>query len=163
MNPNNIEITLAEGEVWLTPGGKLEGPGKFMVNKYVAAKFQEKLIGKEADSNCFPELCKNGDAWPVNGYRDLVTIAPGSTVSVTVPAVPGCNPPSQVWFEKCGGCIFVDYDRAVDTSAAINDGTAPELNPTIRYLVDDSGNAVEMISVFNPGAEPVILVLSFYC
>lgn len=160
-NPNDVEVTLAEGEKLDLNGQCLEGPLTLMVNKYVAGKFFSDVGPAKSAGCCFPELCKIGDAWPTGGYRNLVTVPPGGITVTDVPNIDGCVP-SQVWFEKCGGCIFVDYDRDPSTAAEIVDGMAPDINPTIRSL-DEDGSCIEAIHIFNPGTDPVIVVLSYFC
>ena len=162
-NPNDVEIIIPEGERVQHNGECIEGPATIKVNKYAAKKFFDKVYEKpQIDRCCFPRLCKIGDAWPTGSYRDQVTVPPGEEVIAAVPNFDGCVP-SQVWFNKCGGCIYVDYDKPVNQAANVFDGSASSLNPTLSYLLDEDGACIEEIHLFNPGTENVVVSLDYFC
>ena len=79
-------------------------------------------------------------------YTDALVLAADTAETLTVPSV-GSNKANYVSFSATCN-FYVDYDATATVPADTSDGTASELNPTIRFL---NGN-VTTISVISESA-----------
>jgi len=159
---DTITISVPAGMTRNYQGECYIGPDVIEVKKDDAHKFLD-LVTAKAGSNCFPRLCTINGAYMPSGFRNKYTLDPDEVRCVDVPDMPGCEAPCYAYFTTCGGCLYVDYNtNTVNTADDIEGGLAPELNPVLRVLTDDDGNAVTSICMHNPGAEPLEVVIGYY-
>lgn len=59
------------------------------------------------------------------------------------------------------GNFYARYEATAAVPADVSDGTASELNPTIRKLVKDDGSTIKTISLVTPDASIVVTASYF--
>lgn len=163
-NPCDEIYSLAEGEVLCFKGVSYCGPVDIPMRAIEKAKLLDlRNPATEKEEKCFPESDTICGANPWEGYRNFYEIAPGATLDILVPDMDGCPMPNRAFFNWCGDCIVVDYNKAAAV-AVVEDGTGPEINPRWVWIGDNGcGDRVSTISVANPGAAPVFLTVQYYC
>ena len=161
-SPYDIEYEVTEEDGPICFGGVEYKPGEVMRMKPSEfGCFRELLAAEPALDCCFPPYCA-ADGYPTKGYRDQIEVAPGEVGVATVPVIEGCRPAETVSFHYCPtSCVYVGYN-ADPVVGAVADGTAGDPNPTVRDLIE-KGVCVETIHIFNCGADPVKVTLSYYC
>ena len=141
---------------WHYPGDQIRMNAAEMS---VCADLKGLPVGTPRD--CFP-VCRAGEGgYPTGGYRVPFNIPAGATDAVhIVPSLEGCAAPRMVCMDYCSACIYAGYDAAPlidpeDPDAQAGGGGDP--NPTCRVL-----DCVETIHFANPGAEDVLVTLSYF-
>lgn len=142
-----VNGTHQHGECCYTPGQSFTVP-------YHEGKCYLEDETTDSTYDCpFPPYCTDGDihAKPFSSYRDTVVLAAGIPKEVMVPSGYSCCP-VYVSFTGCGGCVWANYgadtvEPALVPSVDILDGTAPDMNPSIRTLQMADGTVINKISV----------------
>lgn len=140
-------------------GGCCYGPGFPCGSEFTVPYKEGKcFLEDETDEpvyNCpFPPYCSDGDinSKPLKAYRDSVVLAAGVAKEIMVPVDGFSCCPAYVHITSCGGCVWANYgaDGSVDPayvpSVDVFDGTAPDMNPTVRTL-NLNGEQVDKISL----------------
>ena len=160
---------LRVGETCLEEGQFIDLP------RLEAECYLEKHIDLDGKKNCnFSRYCLVGDinAVPSHGFKNSYFVSAGTAKTIQIPmdADPNaeCQYPTYAAFTLCGSCFWVNYGTAdepvvavVDpTTGDIEDGSAADMNPTIRYLMDECGNQVTELSLF--ALEDAVVQIEFY-
>lgn len=98
----------------------------------------------------FPRAAEIFSSLAPSDHVDARSLSSGAAETLTVPD--GAN---FVVF-SCTGNFYAAYDTTAAVPGDVADGTAAELNPTIRKLVKADGSIYKTISVITPDSSAVV-------
>lgn len=149
-----IKVEVLSGKV--QHGNCCHGSGScFVVKRSEGECYLKDAINQEAGEACpFPAYCVDGDigSIPLGGFKNYAVLTAGVPLEVVVPSVGDCCP-AYVHFTSCGGCVYAAYgtdsvEPVAVPDASIDDGTGPDMNPSIRTLYID-GEKVTVMSLIS--------------